>query len=257
MFHDDTLAGSWPVLAERLDRDAALARWGEIEVPLAGLGRIEELLTLVGRHAEPARADTVIGALVRRAAADGGRDDDALLLLLHLLSDMAASLAAQLADLDPNVLIVVVGELACQIRSYPCRRRSRAWAANLRAETRRAVLAELLPWVRRHPQCAERPVDPHSRDWARSPLCAAVPGPGEDQDLDVLDLLGWALRAGVDPEDLALLIATERGRDEYRGATDRRIAAEQGVALRTLYRKRERTLTALRGVAHDYLAAVA
>ena len=138
---------------------------------------MQELASLVSVGTDPARADAVIGALVRLAAADGGRDDDALLVLLHLLSDMVLALAARLADLTPDVLGVIVSELACQIRAYPWRRRSRAWAANLRAETRRAVLAEFRPWARRHPECAEQPWNPLSADWAATPLGGSVPGP--------------------------------------------------------------------------------
>jgi len=257
MFYDDTLAGSWSALVDRVDGGAVLPRWAAAEPALAGVSRMEVLAGLVRVGADPARADGVIGALVRLAAADGGRDDDALLVLLHLLSDMVLALAARLADLTPDVLGVIVGELACQIRAYPWRRRSRAWAANLRAETRRAVLAEFRPWARRHPECAEQPWNPLSADWAATPPGGSVPGPGEGGDLDVVDLLQWAVRRGVDADDVALLIATERGRDEGAGSQDRRVAAEQGVALRTFYRRRERTLTALRDVARDYLAAVA
>jgi hypothetical protein len=35
------------------------------------------------------------------------------------------------------------------------------------------------------------------------------------------------------------------------------VARKHGISRRTLYRRRERTLTALRGVAVEYLAAVA
>jgi hypothetical protein len=135
MFHDDRVAGSWTALTDRLDHTMVLGRWGAVEQDLTGLSRIAELVAVVQAGADPVRADLVMGALVRLAAVDGGCDDDALMVLLHLLSDWVLPLAVQLGDLTPDVLGVIVSELACQIRAYPWRRRSRAWAANLRMET--------------------------------------------------------------------------------------------------------------------------
>src|SRR3954454_20905060 len=145
MFHDPTIVGSWPALAARLDDDAVLARWAKAEPNLAGVTTVAELLAVWSEDGGSGRADVVLAALVRLAAVDGDCDDDALLLTLHLLSGLVWTLAAQLRDLSPDIVAVVVGELACQIRRYPWRRRPRAVAANLRAETRRAVLAELRP----------------------------------------------------------------------------------------------------------------
>lgn len=160
-------------------------------------------------------------------------------------------MAAQLKDLSPDIVAVVVGELACQIRRYPWRRRPRAIAANLRAETRRAVLAELRPRSRRHPDRGEfLTVDGDVTRLAQATVC-------DEEDLDVVDLLRWAVRSGVDPADVALLVATEWRRDLREGGADRRVAAAHGITTRTLYRRRHRTLTALRSMAPQYLAAVA
>lgn len=194
----------------------------------------------------------MLAALVRLAAVDGGRDDDALLLTLHLLSGLAYTMARQLADLSPDSLAVVVGELACQIRRYPWRRRPRAIAANLRAETRRAVLAELRPSSRYHPDRVE--VLTATGDITR--IASAAAGE-EGEDLDVVDLLQWAVRSGVDAGDVALLIATESNRDRRPRRADQQVATAHGITTRTLYRRRNRTLTALRGMAPQYLAAVA
>src|SRR5829696_8860740 len=154
MFYDPTIVGSWPALAARLD-DAILARWANAEPDLAGLTTVADLLAVWSEDGGSDCTDVVLAALVRLAAVDGGRDDDALLLTLHLLSGLVWTMAGQLRDLSPDIVTVVVGELACQIRCYPWRRRPRAVAANLRAETRRAVLAELRPRSRRHPDRAE------------------------------------------------------------------------------------------------------
>lgn len=256
MFSDDTIAGSWTALAERVERGGALARWGVTESALAGLTRLEDVLALVRRGADRAGADEVIGALVRLAAVDGGADDDALLVVVHLLSPMVMALCRQLGNLAPDIVPVIVNQLVGLIRSYPWRRRTRAFGANLRADTRRAVLDDLLPRDRRHPGCCEEVLDPHSPAWEA--LCGGTSGPGEEADLDVVDLLLWAIGHGVDADDVALLLATERGRARCPGRSqDGRIAAEQGVGLRTLYQRRQRTLAALRDAAHDYLAAIA
>src|SRR5215218_9134478 len=217
MFYDPTIVGSWPVLAARLDDDAVLARWAEAEPALAGLTTVAELLAVWSEDGGRDGTDVVLAALVRLAAVDGGRDDDALLLTLHLLSGLVRTMARELADLNPDILAVVVGELACQIRRYPWRRRPRAIAANLRAETRRAVLAELRPGSRRHPDRGEfLTVDGDVTRLVQATACKKA------QDLDVADLLRWAVRSGVDAVDVELLVATECRRDLPERGTDRR-----------------------------------
>ncbi|WP_299960101.1 hypothetical protein [uncultured Modestobacter sp.] len=251
MFHDPTIVGSWPALTARLDGDAVLTRWATTEPALAGITGVADLVAACSETSEHERSNAVLGALVRLAAVDGGCDGGALELLLHLLSGLVWTMARQLRDLSPDIVPVVVGELTCQIRRYPWQRRPRAVAANLRADTRRAVLAELRPRDRRHPERGEFltvdgdvtrliPADPH----------------GGAEDVDVADLLQWAVRSGVDAADLELLIATECGRDRQQGG-DSKVAAEYGISTRTLYRRRNRTIAALRIVARDYLAAVA
>ena len=251
MFHDPTIVGSWPALAARMDDDAVLARWAEVEPNLAGVTTVAELLAVWSEGGADDRIDTVLAALVRLAAVDGDRDDGALLLTLHLLSGLVWTLAAQLQDLSPDIVAVVVGELACQIRLYPWRRRSGAVAANLRAETRRAVLAELRPGVRRHADWGEF----LTLDGDVTRLASATAT--DQEDVDVVDLLQWAVRSGVDCADVALLIATECARDLRERSADQRVAAAHGITTRTLYRRRRRALTALRTVAPQYLAAVA
>jgi hypothetical protein len=252
MFHDPTIVGSWPALAARLDDDAVLARWAETEPDLAGLTTVAELLAVWSEDGRSGRANVVLAALVRLAAADGDRDDDALLLTLHLLSGLVWTMAAQFEDLSADIVAVVVGELACQIRLYPWRRRPHAVAANLRAETRRAVLSELRPRCRRHPDRGEF----LTLDGDVTRVASATAG-DQEEDVDVVDLLQWAVRSGVDAADVALLIATECGRDLRKRSADQRVAAAHGITTRTLYRRRHRTLTALRNVAPRYLGAVA
>jgi hypothetical protein len=252
MFHDPTIVGSWPALAARLDDEDVLARWAAAEPDLAGLTTVADLLAVWSEDGGYDRTNAVLAALVRLSAVDGGRDDDALLLTLHLLSGLVWAMVGQLEDLSPDIVAVVVGELACQIRRYPWRRRPRAVAANLRAETRRAVLAELRPGNRCHPNRDEV----LTRDGDVTRLASAAVS-DETEDVDVADLLRWAVRSGVDADDVALLVATECGRDLRQRSADRQVAAAHGISTRTLYRRRHRTLSALRRVASQYLAAVA
>lgn len=252
MFHDPTIVGSWPSLAARLDGEAVLSKWCAAEPAFNGLTTVADVLTVCSEAGEHERSDAVLAALLRLAAADCGRDDDALALLLHLLSGLVWTMVGQLRDLSPDIVAVVVGELACQIRRYPWRRRPRAVVANLRAETRRAVLAELRPRSRYHPDRGEF----LTADGDVARLIAAN-ARDEAEGVDVVDLLQWAVWSGVDPADVALLIATECGRDRPQPSGDSAVAAEYGISTRTLYRRRKRTLVALRDMATEYLAAVA
>ena len=255
MFHNDAIAGGWTALAARLDACSTVAGWAVTERALAGLGDVDGIAAAAGKLTDPAGSDAVIGALVRLAAAG---DDDALLVVLHCLSGVVGGLARDLADLHDDIVTMVVGELTCQIRTYLRHGRTRAFAENLRLETRRALLAELRPGVRHHPEWGERLAD--NDQLAR--LSGSTSGV-DDEDLDVVDLLMWSVRAGVDADGIRLLVTTEQARAEagcwQRDAkrVDQRVARDHGLCERTLYRRRERTLTALRSAAGDYLAAVA
>lgn len=259
MFRNDSLAGNWHELTTRLDRTQALDRWAMHEPALRGLTGIHQLVQLTARGADPGRSDQVLGALVRSAAACGGADDDALLLILHLLSDMVTTLAAELADLSHDVLPVIVSELACLIRSRDPHRPAQGWGATLKWVTRRAVLAEFRPRLRDHCEVRETTLDSSSRAWSRPHIGGATPAPvpGGDDDLDVVDVLLWAVRAGVNRDDIALLAATEAARSARQRRADEAVAASFGVNVRTLYRRNNRTLAALRRCGVDYLAAVA
>ena len=119
MFHDDSIAGNWQALVQRIEATDALGRWAVDDERLAGLHDIaDDLLPLLAVGTDAARTDGVLGALVRRAAVAGGADDDALLLILHLFSDWVCPMAVQLRDLAPGMVSVIVSELTCQIRSY-------------------------------------------------------------------------------------------------------------------------------------------
>ncbi|MHA3700742.1 hypothetical protein ACXR2U_01040 [Jatrophihabitans sp. YIM 134969] len=259
MFYDNTIAGSWTALVDRLDATSTVDRWAADEPGLAGVRSVEQLHALLAPGGDPGRADELLGGLIRLAAVDGARDDDALLVVLHCLSGLVLSLARDLADLSEDIVAVVVGELTCQVRTYARRGRTRAFAANLRFETRRAVLKELRPSVRHHPECGERVTD--DGDVERLVTGPAASPTDVDEDLDVVELLLWAVSSGVDAEGVRLLVATEHARARstrrVNGDADSDVAREFGLCTRTLYRRRGKTLAALRSAAQQYVADVA
>ncbi len=251
MFNDPAIAGSWPALVDRLDRAHRSAGWATTAPTLAGLDSIADLPGMVAEHVHPARADDVIGALVRLAAADGADDPDAVLVLLHLLSGGIHALAGKLAHLSDNIVTLVVGELACRIRRYPWRRRTRAHAKNLLLDTKQALLrGELRAGLPDQPAVVL--LDPH--DPAFRHLDATHP---DNDDVDVVDLLLWAGGHGIAPlRDLLMLLDLEQRRG-YGTATRHRVAHDLRVNERTVRRRRDRALTALRHASDAYLAEVA
>jgi hypothetical protein len=245
MFTDPSLVGCWARLASRLDDDGVVRTWAATQPELVGL---TDLRRLLDAWKDPIRMHKVSTGLVRLAAADGGGDDDALLLLLHLLSGLAWRLAAQLGDLSPDIVAIVLGELTCQIRSYRWRTRNGWIIPNLERDTRRAVLADLRPSDRYHPDRVER------LTWDGDLVVAEV---AEDDDMDLVDVLVFAVAEGVDASDLQLLLDSERARGRRGAHADATVAAGYGISRRTLLRRRERALAALRRVAPAYLAALA
>jgi hypothetical protein len=255
MFDDDTIAGSWNTLAARLQTYGTVATWATLEPDLAGMNELEDLVEATHPSLDPGLADRVFGALLRLAAPDAGDDTDALLLLIHLLSNGIDALAARLSDLHPDPVSLVVGELTCQIRTYPWRRRQRAHARGLLLDTRRAVLKELCPGrTRTHPSRRETPIDMRTH-WPDARHAHDTSELGDHHD--VTDLLEWAARRGIATRpDLALLLEAEHARDAGKDA-QRPLAAAQQTSERTLHRRRARTLRALQNARGDYLATAA
>jgi hypothetical protein len=271
----DSLGVSWPALSDRVEPTNTLARWAATEPALAGIGTLDELAEIVHRGGNAARADELLGSLVRLAARDRGDDEEAALLVAHLLANGTRKLALQLRDLSSDIDDLVAGELWLRIRTFPWQRRTRAYAKSLLLDTRMAVLAELRPYRTRAGHGPVVLVDPIRT--------AAADGPAEvdlldrhflhEHDLDesgLVDVLRWAQRCGVvDSADVALLIdllgTAERlaraGGESHRGvnvaAEIADVADRRGVHAKTIWRRRARVLTALRQASDDYLAAVA
>jgi hypothetical protein len=258
MFVDTATAGSWDTLTARLTEQSTLQRWAQREPVLANVKDLQQLSQLLCPGADRQRADELLGALVRLAAADGADEPDAVLLVLHLLSDGALVLAARLADLTGDPIGLVVGELTVQIRSFPWRRRHRAYAANLLLDTKKALWLELRPHrTRTHPEAGEVLIDPTDARAIAGLFDSPVAGPGEQDDLDLQEVFAWAQATGVaQARDLELLLDIERNR-EFGGNVQVQLARTCGMSERTLRRHRDRALTALQAARTSYLASCA
>jgi hypothetical protein len=215
---------------------------------------VVDVLGATAPWTNPARIAVVLGALVRLAAAAGGGEPDAVLLVLHLLSPGVAAMAARYAGMSADLMALIVSELAARIVEFPWRRRHRAVAANLLLDTRAAILRELSPRLANGLRNGEEiPVDPRELRARLQDLAI----PSQDDDLDLRDLLTWAAREGVaSREDLRLLVELETAR-EHASAPRLVVAAAHGINERTVRRRRDRTLKALRQARERYLAAVA
>ncbi len=255
MFLDDRVAGSWYALAARVEASGTLHRWAAAEPPLLGMVSLDAVVSATARGAERARSDAVVGALVRLAARDGGDEDDAVLVLLHLLSDGATRLVRFVPVRGLDGLRFVTAELTAQIRGFPWRRRTRAYAANLLRDTQAALLSESATRQQRRlrigPDLLVDPLDPGAIRLFETPLPHSD---HPDDDIDIVELLQWAAVAGVArPRDLALLIDLEL---EPGPGVRQRVASKHGVHERTVRRRQARTLAALRQARSTYLRDV-
>lgn len=246
-------------------------RWVAMEPVLGDLNSLDELHALRGQQ-----ADAPLGALVRLAAKDGGDDQLAGIAVAHQLAGGTRRLSYSLRDLSDDIDAVVMGALWAEIRSFPWRRRTHAFAASLMLDTRASVVNLLLPgYTRRGPEPVTW-VDPHSpiseRLMAPDPSRACAVGPVyEEAAVELVELLDWALAAQVirtgDARLLLDLIAAgeEVGEDDtpqtLRGTCSQaavlRVAERRGVCGKTVMRQRDRVLSALRDSVAAYLTDVA
>lgn len=252
MFDGSSPVGDWSVLIERLARTEVFGRWQQQEPALAAVPCLADLPTHTGREVDRHGADQIVGALVRLAATDGMADPDAALVLVHLLSDGIHALAARLNRGRPSrpVLCLVIGELTCRIRSFPWRRRTRAHAANLLLDTKHALLDELPPLA---PDGDPRDVllDPFHSLWPALLTDPQAPAAGE---CELAELLGWADANQVARVDDLRLLVRLHEQTGYGTGSRHLVAAEFGINERTLRRRRDRTLAALRAAGPRFLA---
>jgi hypothetical protein len=260
MFHSN-LFGDWSELVDRLDQANYPSRWSE-QSGLAGLSSIAQLKDWTA-PGQPQRADEVLGALVRLAASAGEGDLEATVVLMHLLRPGAYRIAEKLQHLAPDAFALVLGELAIQIRRFPIGRRTHAHAANLLMDTQMVVWRELRPYrtdlAHRQAELLIDPIDDArsaDSDFGEPGLLDDPQRGPEDDDLDLVDMLLWARRTGaVDAEDLAVLVELEYARETPGVSPQQHVAAAHGWTVRTVQRRRDRALGALRACSADYLAA--
>ena len=274
MSPSDCVGVPWSELVDRIESGSLLARWAEHEPCLATIADVAMLVRVA--HGSDCRsdADEVLAALVRRAASDGGNDLAAALLLCHLLANGTRALAIRLRDLSCEIDDLIAGALWIQIRTFPWQRRRRAIAQNLLLDTRRAVLQELCPHRRRDGTRWITVTAPADLADASSPALLGV-GIGQAATAnaavrDLADLLDWALtRRVIAVRDARLLLdlVTAAHRTDARDHASRRglnvradvddVAARWGTDERTVRRRRDRALLALRNARDAYLSEVA
>jgi hypothetical protein len=174
------------------------------------------------------------------------------MVVIHLLWPALGYLVRRIRSFERTAEVLVAGQAAIQIRSFPWRRRTRRFAANLFLDIQGALTRELRCHCRSHePRSADVDIDSLGDDeW---PVC---PGPG-DGDLDVHDLLTWGMRTGVVTNDEVRLLLEIEYATELLPTPREAIAAARGCSIRNLDRRRHRALAALRAAGPAYLAAVA
>lgn len=246
--------GVWSELVDRLDTVGCPAVWSQVPA-LSGLTTAQQLQDWTA-PGQPEKADAVLGALVRLAAAHGGDDDNAALVVLHLLQPGAAQVARKFRHLLADAESIVLGELAIQVRNFPFERRTRAHAANLLMDTQKAIWTELRPYRTDLPNWpVEKLVDPLATSRETGPGVTYTDRSSSD-DLDLVDMLLWARRTGaVNAVDVAVLVELEYARELADTSPQKHVAQARGWTVRTVQRRRDRALEALRGCADAYLAA--
>ena len=224
--------GDWSSLTVRLELTGVWAAWRRCEPVLRGVGE----LTALPAHTlgcDPAAANEVLTALARLAARDGGDDPRAAVVLVHVLAPGVRRLARSVPGAAEDALGLVIGELIAQIRRRPSTRGlTGSMAVSLLRSTRRELLREL-PRRDADGALVEVPVPADHPVWARY-------GPPAAADVDLAELLRWAVAAGVaSAGDVELLVAAAQPGGRLRAA------AALGVTERTVRRRRDSTLTRL------------
>jgi hypothetical protein len=262
--------GIAPEELDRLVEGEVWERWVGAEVALAEVGSLAQLHRLRGLA-----TDGPLGALVRLAARDGGDDELAGIAVVHQLEGGVRRLARSFGDLSSDIEAVLIGALWEQIRTFPWRRRTRAYAANLILDTKTAAMAHLQSGRTRR---GAEPV--LFVDTTTSPLDGladqgwhqhSAQADCEQAADDLAALLDWAKARGVVARDDVLLLAelVQAGREVADRETRRtlrgvcseaavlRVAQRRGVSARTIVRHRNRVVAVLRDAAPRYLAEVA
>ncbi|TDD98939.1 hypothetical protein [Jiangella asiatica] len=193
---------------------ATVAGWAVRHPALAGCGCLDDVeLAVAG--ADRRGADDLLLALLRLAqSGDGLAGRTVLQLMLGKAIRIATSHAGR--DSRDNLEHAAVAALWATIATYPVARRPAKVAANLAMDTLGAVSRELA-----HSR-AETPAEPGSVADALGEAAAR----DDDGDLELVELLAWAVEAGtISAADATLVLdiyAPAPGQEGGRAAAERR-----------------------------------
>lgn len=257
--------GGWLEQAGAVDASGRWGRWVDAQPGLAGAGSAAALGSTLRGGADVKRANDLLWSLVRVGCVDGGVDASAVTFVASLLVPGGERLARTLRSLGPDVDAVVAGQLWLHIREYPWQRRPEAVAKNILMDCRRAVLAEYGASTSR--RAAPLPLDPPELTERLDQLAPALAA-DTVADLDLLNLLVWARGFGVLQASEAVLLwqlamgsaAGQPGSRRPGGtgwgvtsmAANAAAAAVLHVAERTVRRRRDRAVAALRRACDDF-----
>ena len=240
----------WACLAAGPAASAALSRWAPAWPALAGLGSLDDVLSLIA--ADPARRDAVLLALLELAQAGDGL---AGRTVLQVMLGKAVRVAGTIVRRDDvrgdreEALARAVAALWQAIATYPVTLRPARVAANLALDTvgisqRGHTGSSHLRRSYREVPVADvgsvRPAVQRDRD------VDDVHGP---TDAQLLTVLAWAVRTGVVDLDEALLLARVYSLDDHGRPADGRAVAEQAGISWPALRQRCRRLARRIGVA--------
>ncbi len=249
-----------------LVQGAVWQRWVAAEPALAALASLFDLRQLRGPE-----ADQLLGALVRLAAKDGWDDELAARAVARQLAGEAIAIAIELRDLGPDVDQVVLASLWMEIRCFPWRNRTRAYATSLRRTTKRSALQHL----RYTPAERTRLVLKPPEDFSERSLIGMPSLPdgatAAQSRAELTEYLEWCVGAGwITGRDAALTLelvaagwqTADRGTLRLkRGVCSMHavevVAQRRGVCAKTIVRERDRVLSQLREAAGHYFREVA
>ena len=256
------------VTIEQLDelvQGSVWLRWTVNEPALAELDKPSDLRALRGPQ-----ADQLLGALVRLAAHDGGDDELAARAVAHQLGGEAARIARGLRDLGPEIDHVVLASLWMEIRTFPWRRRARAYATSLSRATQRSALRHMLPPPADRKRLVLKPPD----DFAERPMTSSELSEGataEQSRAELVGYLDWCAHSGrISYEDATLMLELVAAGWQTAGAGVLKlkrgvcslhavqvVADRRGLCAKTIIRERDRVLARLKEAAVDYIHEVA
>jgi len=222
----DALDRSWETLVHSPEGGAALARWSE--EPALAAPDLETLVERIWAATKP-DADRAHAALAARAATDL----TAARVLLQVLRPGLRNLGRRLAlggrfdDVDVEVLTLAWE----RIRTYPIERRPSAIAANVLLDIRKQYIRQVTEAKRLHFEYLSEDL------WPPSPSAES----------EALDSFEPSLRrahahlvAAVDSGTISRVSASVLWRTRVQEDDETEVAADLGVNVRTLQRRRQR-----------------